>query len=184
MHRSRPRTLEQAPGALQKLRQLCGIGHGVAEQRDLAAEAVLIRHLVQLTTLHRQTGSRQGARHHQHRDRRRARLQHGGRNVGQTRPRYDKADARFAAGASVAIGHETGALLMPRCDVPNRAVAQTPVELGCVYAGDTKDRIDLPRLERCDQVFTKVHALSITRERCRACARTRKRVSSATATRR
>ena len=53
-----------------------------------------------------------------------------------------EADGNFSAGSKVAIGHETGTLLMPRGDMANTGFLQSAVKLDCMYTGYAKDGID------------------------------------------
>jgi hypothetical protein len=78
----------------------------------------------------------------------------GGGDIGQTGATDDDSDSRLAAGASIAIGHETRALLVTDSAVLNRRVAQRRIDWDRVVAGDAEDVPDTLPFQTADDRFT------------------------------
>ena len=153
VHRPRPRAGEQREGPRQHLGQLARVQHGVAEGGDACHHGLLRAQLVQPALAHRQLLGAVDAGDHQHRDRIAIGLAHRGQDVGHAGAGDDEADARLAADPGIAVGHEAGALLVARRDVPDPGRRQAAIELDRVHARDAEHRVDPVALEQPHQHF-------------------------------
>ncbi|VVN36703.1 hypothetical protein PS655_06066 [Pseudomonas fluorescens] len=138
VYRTRTTGLKQRKSTRQHHRQFSSGHQGMRERRNTCDQCALIRQLMQLAAPAAQLTARLHTGDHQHRDRIGVGLAHGGGDVGHARPGDDEAHSRFAAGARIAVSHETGALLMPRRDVANARTRQPAIQLHGVYAGNAE----------------------------------------------
>lgn len=81
-------------------------------------------------------------RDNQHWDRVRERLSDRSGNVGNTWTRNQCAHARFSGRSGIAVGHETGPLLVLGLNMAHITVCDTSIEIQRVYAWDPKYRVD------------------------------------------
>ena len=78
-------------------------------------------------------------------------LAHGGGDVGHARAGDDEAHAGLAGDAGIAVGHEAGALLVARRDVPDAGRRQAAIELDGMHAGNAEDQLDAIGFEQLHQ---------------------------------
>jgi hypothetical protein len=151
MHRPRSCAAEYRECARQHLRQFIGAHQRMAERGQARHQDPLRGQFMQATFAKPELVAAIDAGDHQQGYRIAVSLTQRGCDIGQPRSGNDEARGRSAAGAGVAVGHETGALLMARGDMTNLGVAETPVKLDRVDAGDPEDRVDPVLLQETDQ---------------------------------
>ena len=154
MDRARPPAGEECGGRGEGLRQRLGIKDRPAPGRNAVDERALILQLVEPPLPAPEVAAGKRARQDEHRHRVRIGLAHRSGDVREARPGDHEAGGRPAAGAGMAVGHEAGALLVARRDVPEPAVRQTAIELDGVDAGNAEDAADADRLEIVRQDFS------------------------------
>ena len=147
---SRPPRLEHLVGPRERLGQLRRVGDDDRLRRDGAHERLLVGQVVERADLLPAVAAVRVGADHEHRDRVVERARHRRRGVRQAGARDQHADAGLAGDPRVGVGHEAGALLVPRGDVADVGRGEPAVDLQRVHAGDAEDGVGAVLLEQAD----------------------------------
>ena len=115
--RSGPAGPEEVEGALDRPGNLRAAAQGVGPPADRPEALDLVRHLVERAHVLTDQGRGNVRHHEEHGLGARLGLDERRQRIGRARPGRDDDDARPARGPGIAVGHEAGALLVPRQDV-------------------------------------------------------------------
>jgi len=148
VHRPRPPSREPGKGAIDRIDRVRRGLRSVAPCHQTVEGALLVLRLVEVTAgpADEFPGERRGD--DQDRDGVGVGLRGGRCEIRQAGAGDDDADSRMTGRPSVAIGCETGALLMARADVTYRAARQVVVDWQCVDARDPEDQLHPVQLQR------------------------------------
>jgi hypothetical protein len=152
MDRPRPGTGEEGEGPGHHFRQLFRPRDRMAEAGDLADELALVLQLMQpaFAGADLPQGIDRGDDKHRHGIA--IGLGHGGGDIGHARPGDDEADAGPAGDAGIAIGHESGTLLMARRHVADRRIRQAAIELHRMDPRNAEDDLDAIGSQQLGQI--------------------------------
>ena len=140
---------EEVEGALDRPGDLRAAAQRIGPPADRPEALDLVRHLVERAHVLADQGGGNVRHHEEHGLGARLGLDERRQRIGRARPGRDDDDARPARGPRIAVGHEAGALLVPRQDVGDPVLPEEGVVDGeVVDARDAEDVSHAFGLER------------------------------------